>query len=423
MTYGDTTSELRQVMTELLRRHRILQPLGGPGIHTVPESTTLEERREMGTQIQRFRHATLLWCHQAVGAVAPKFAPPGTSSRPRGPAEELRRRLGQTIDSMTVALPGIEELTTPHPNALVETWRQAARASVLGEHDFPAGVDHTRLDASQSRAVLQDAADVVRGLVVLDRRYSNVPGWEFLKNPGRLGQAAEVCSVFAALEERDYAVDRRGWRPPPATIPGPALPGIAGVVQAQQNMLVALSSVPTALNLRRIVRSQAEVAHEAARHAASAAPELVERFLDREYTYKLLQQASRNLGGLIGNGGVAAAESRNAELRLKHLPISELEDAAALHELAKLFTGTDARIAARSSAASRRRSTSCRSSIHDSATKNSQVSSNNASGGFPSPRPSRLNCSHSSGADCDLFRPNRRQSPKQARADKRTRYC
>ena len=341
MTYGETTSDLRKVMTELLRRHRILQPLGGPGIHTVPESTTVEERREMGEQIQRFRYATLLWCHQATLAVTPKFT---NRFDNRGPVGSLRYRLGGELGSITVVLPSSEELATPHPNVLVETWRQAARASALGEHDFQAGVDHSRLDAGESRAVLKDAAGFVRGLVILDQRYRNVPGWEHFNRPGRLGQAADRCSLFAAQEQGDYSVDRRGWRPPPAAVQGPALPGMAGVVQAQHNMLVDLARFPNALNLRRIFRSQGEVAHEAARHAASAAPELVERFLDREYTYKLLQQSSRNLGGLVGNGGVAAAESQKAEGRLKRLPMSELEDAPALHELARLFTGTDARI-------------------------------------------------------------------------------
>jgi len=342
MTYGDTTSDLRQVMSELLRRHRILQPLGGPGIHSVPETTTVEQRREMGEEIQRYRHATLLWCYSATAAVSPKF---DRMSQGRGPADELRRWLGDAVEAMTLGRPSLHQLVTPHPNALVDSWRRAARSAVLGEHDFPAGIDFTRLDAAESLAVLKDAADFTRGLVILDKRYRNIPGWELLNHRIRLARAAEDCSRFAAPGVRDYSVDRRGWRPPPASIEGPALPGISGVIQAQHNMLVDLTRFPTALNLRRILRSQADLAHEAARHAASAAPELVERFLDREHTYKLLQKSSRNLGGLVGNGGVAAAESQNAQGRFKRLPMSGVEDAPALHELAKLFRGTDARIA------------------------------------------------------------------------------
>lgn len=341
MTYGDTTSDLRNVMTELLRRHRILQPLGGPGMHTVPESTTVEERRVMGEQIQRFRHATLLWCHQATEAAAPKFI---ARLDDRGPAGNLRYRLGKTIGLITVPLPSIDELAKSHPNVLVETWREAACVSALGEHDFPAGIHHTRLDAAESRAVLKDAADFVRGLVILDQRYKNVPGWERLASPGRLRCAAEACSQFGAEGHADYSIDTRGWRPEPAAILSQPLPGIRGVLQAQHNMLVDLSRFPNALNLRRVIHSQVRVAHEAARHADLSAPELLERFRDRESTYLLLLRSSRKLGGLIGTGGLAGAESQNAAGRLQGLR-AEVENAPSLHELARLFARTDVRVA------------------------------------------------------------------------------
>jgi hypothetical protein len=344
VTYGESTADLRQAMSELLRRHRVLQSLGGPGQHTVPESTTVEERRELGAQIRRYRCAILVWCHQALVSVTPKFTVAGTSlSRRR--AEELCDRVGEAAGAVTVGLPALDDLATPHPNALIETWRRAARASVLGEHDFAAGVEYTRLDGSQSRAVLKDAADVIRGLTVLDRRYANVPGWEFLKSPRRLGQAAEACSTFASRGERDYAVDGLGRRPPLAEYREPAPPGYAGAVQAQHNLLVALSTFPDALNLRRIVRTQAQAAHEAGRHAASAAPDLVARVLDREQTYQLLQENSRNLGGLVGDGGVAAAESHSVQARLRRTPVSEVQAGPALRELARYFAATDARLA------------------------------------------------------------------------------
>ena len=347
MTYGENVSDLREAMTALLKRHRILQPLGGPGIYNVPETTTVEERRVMGEQIQRFRYVVLSWCTAAVDAVAPKFTGSETHVNGAGPAAALSYRLGETTAAVTVGYPSMGELATPHSNKLVETWRQAAKACVFAEVDLSSGVDHSRLDAAQSRVVLKDAADFARGLVVLDRRYKNVPGWEFLNHARRLDAAAAVASVSGEWEERDLSVDRRGWRPPPTAITGPALPGIAGVVQAQHNVLVDLGGgFPTGMNLRRIFGSQAEAAHEAARHAAHAAPELVEGFLEREQTYKLLGHASRNFGGLVGNGGPAAAESANARDRLRRAPLSMEEDAPSLRELARLFVGTDARIAA-----------------------------------------------------------------------------
>jgi hypothetical protein len=347
MTYGENVSDLRAAMTSLLNRHRILQPLGGPGIYTVPETTTVDERRAMGDQIRQFRYVVLSWCASAVDTVAPSFMVGVVDGKHNQPVTRLRDRLNETAAAITDEYPPMDQLATPHPNRLVETWRQAAKACVLAEIDLGPSGQRLGLDDSRARVVLKDAADFIRGLVVLDQRYDNVPGWQHLKGVRRLDTAAHVASIFARWTEEGLDVDRRGWRPPPAAITGPALPGIAGVLQAQHNMLVDLCALPpTGMNLRRIFHSQTDVAHEAARHAAHGAPELVEPFLEREQTYRQLHVAARNLGGRVGNGGPAAAESANAADRLRRAPIATTDDDAALHELARLFTGTDARLAA-----------------------------------------------------------------------------
>jgi hypothetical protein len=342
MTYGDSVSDLREAMTKLLHRHRILQPLGGPGIHTVPETTTPEQPRIMGQEIQRFRYVVLSWCAAAVDGVAPKFPAPQPWPLEHGPADLLNRRLRETMSRVTTARPSMEDLSTAHPNHLVETWRQAAKACVLGELDL-SSIDHTRLDAAQCRVVLKDAADFTRGLLVLDRRYSNVPGWEHLKSYKRLDAAAELASGFAASGERDCSVDLHGWRPAPAAILEPVPPGVAGAVQAQHNMLVDLSlRFPNALNLRRIIGSQVQVTCEAIRLTEVYAPELTEGLRNREWTFRFLGRESRNLGGLVGSGGPAAAESSNAYDRLRDAATS---DPGSLRELSRLFSSTDARIA------------------------------------------------------------------------------
>jgi hypothetical protein len=347
MTYGENVSDLRVAMTALLNRHRVLQPLGGPGIHSVPETTTVEERRVMGEQIQRFRYVVLSWCAAAIDTVAPNFMVGLGDGKHNQPVTRLMDRLEKTVGVIAVGYPVMEELAMPHPNKLVETWRQAAKACVLSEVDLGESTQRLGLDNGRARVVLKDAADFVRGVVVLDTRYKNVPGWTHLRSTRRLELAAEVASVFARWSEQDLALDHAGWRPLPAAIKGPALPGIAGVVQAQHNLLVELCGAPpTAMNMRRIIRSQIEVAYEAARHAGGAVPELVEPFLQRRETYKQLNFAARNFGGLIGNGGPAAAESANVGDRLRRAPMATPEDAASLHELSRLFSGTDARIAA-----------------------------------------------------------------------------
>ena len=60
--YGENTGNLRSELTILLRQHRVQQRLGGNGLHTVPETTTAEERNELGQQIARYRH--VVWQHR-----------------------------------------------------------------------------------------------------------------------------------------------------------------------------------------------------------------------------------------------------------------------------------------------------------------------------------------------------------------------
>jgi hypothetical protein len=194
--------------------------------------------------------------------------------------------------------------------------------------------------------VLKDACDTTRAPVILDERYHHLPGWQRFTEPNRLGRAAEVCSVYSGWEARDHAVDQRGWRPPSGTIEGPALPGVAGAVQAQHNLLVDLARFPNALNLRRILQSQAQVSREAAKHAATAAPDLVDRFAERAELYRELVRASRDVGGLVGQGGYAVSQSQNATSRLQRAPAKSPDDGASLQGLMLLFIRTDVRIAA-----------------------------------------------------------------------------
>lgn len=346
MTYGENGHQLRSELTTLLRQHRIQQRLGGPGIHTVPESTTAEQRALLGEQIQRFRYAALAWCLHAVVAANPRINLDRTSDRSRGPAEELRYRLARSINASNAGLSPLHELTTPQEFPMVESWRQVAMAAVLGEHDFGGLMDHGRLTPAQSRTVLKDAAEVARALVVLDKRYENIPGWIPIRERGRLDRAARVCGAFAGYDEPDYSVDHKGWRPPPATIDGGPIPGIGGVLQAEHNMLVHLASFPNALNLRRVMDGQRILSHEAARRAPNAAPDLIEKWLDREQTYKKLIDETRDVGGLVGIGGSAAAEAANAVGRLRHVHVDEITTPEPLRDLDKLFTRVDARVAA-----------------------------------------------------------------------------
>ena len=210
--YAENGGHLRAELSTLLRQHRVQQRLGGAGSHSIPETTSVHERRLLGEQIGRYRHSGLVWCVQAVRAANPRMNLQGTSTRTRGPAEELRYRLDVAI-AHSSGLPGLDELTSEQPFAMVESWRQIARAATLGEHDFDAGLGYGRLSQVQCMTLLKDASDVARGLVGLDRRYSNIPGWQPLKDAGWLARAAETCATFAGYDEPDYTIDLRGWQP------------------------------------------------------------------------------------------------------------------------------------------------------------------------------------------------------------------
>lgn len=344
MTYGENSRELREAMAWLLERRRIQQRLGGEGNYRILAWSTEAQRERMGQIIQRYRLAALTWCHLAVVATTPKLDLSHTKRTTRCPVDELRFRL-----SSVVTVPDREALldllAAPHGNALVDGWQRLARAAALGEHDFAAGVSFGHLTPAQNRRVVKDAADLTRALVLIDDRYVNVPGWQHLKERTRLGRAAENVSEMLAHQELGGGVDPRGWRPTPDVIHDQASPGLAGVAQSQRNLLVELQQPLNALNLRRVLLSQAQVSAEAARHAHVIAPDLTDTFMARASLYRELVHCSRDVNGQVGGGGPAVAESQNAASRLRSARV-DAENESALHQLAQLCPPTNARIAA-----------------------------------------------------------------------------
>ena len=342
--YGENAGNLRTELTTLLRQHRIQQRLGGKGLHTVPETTTLEERDELGQQIARYRHGVLVWCLQAVRAANPRINLEGTGSQSRGLAQELHYRLSAAIEASSAGLPSLEELSTPQEFSMVESWRLAARAAALGEHDFGAGVGYGHLSADQRMTVLKDAAEITHGLVGLDRRYELIPGWEKLKDQGRLGRAAEVCATSCGNTEQDYSLDLRGWQPPEATNEGPPMPGISGIVQGEHNLLIHLNQFPDAHNLRLILDSQRIVSHEAATRIGTTLSALADKWNARAETFTALLHQTRNIRGLLGDGGPAAAQGALVTARAQRLTHVNPDHGTTLLQLDQLFNRVDNRL-------------------------------------------------------------------------------
>lgn len=328
--YRENSADLRQALADLLRQHRIQHRIGGPGMHSVPVTTSIAEREDIGHLIRTYRHGILTWTRQALDSATAE-----NQSR-TDPAVTLRGRLVRTIQASGERLPTLDELTTPHPFELVDSWRTAAKAATLGEHDLTGELAPGSLDLDQSTALARDAADIIKGLLVLDQRYANIPGWQPLRRTVSLGQAADACAFTD-----NATIDRRGWRPAPATIEGPARAGVGGVVQAQHNLLVNLRVLPNALNLRRVLLSQQEVSRHLAALTRDTSPEFADACQARATTYRLLGREARNLGGVLGNGGPAAAEAANALTRVQKLsPTATISDRAQ-RDLTTLFAGID----------------------------------------------------------------------------------
>lgn len=333
--YGDNTAALRGELATLLQITRNQQ-----GLDTLtPDDVAL---------IAAFRTSLTLWCQQAVRASNPHGDFGGATPRSRGPAEELRHRLDQARNAYTAPLPDLDQLATPHPHHVVDLWRRAAKAAALGEHDFPAGLDYGNLTEHQAMTVLKDAAEVARALTGLDRHYAAaVPDWEPITEADGLGRSAVVCAAHAGYEPPDYSVDQRGWRPPVQLVDGPALPGLDGVLQAQNNQLVHLRHQPDAYSLRLIFDSQRIVSRGAVElcNQSPNREQIAAKWAHRHETYRQLIDQSRNLRGLVGNG-LAAADGALAAARMNNLSPADDIRGNQLRHLDALFTHIDRRIAA-----------------------------------------------------------------------------
>jgi hypothetical protein len=341
--YGETGAAMRAELADLLRQHRIQQRLGGP---------TREARQELGGLVREYRQSIIVWLTQAMRAVSPlafsnmspaqpnPFRSVGTSSLHLTAAGELARAIDHAKSESTTRPATLETLTAPHPNPLVDHWRLAACAAALAEHDTP-----DQMTAGQALALVGDVAALTQGIVVLDQRYRNTPGWEPLAQSARLGWAALAAALDVNLGQPDYSVDQLGWRPRRKIISDPVRPGILGVLQAEHNLVIRMTSDPNATNLRLIVDSQRLVSTHLAPFAARIDTRLADRWTERAATYSLIQQQLREVGGQLGDGGLAVVEGANAVGRLRAIPPGTIVEPRVLSGFQLLFDRLDNRIA------------------------------------------------------------------------------
>lgn len=345
--YGETGAAMRAEFAALLRQHRVQQRLAG---------ATPEGREELGGLIRTYRQTVIVWLGQAMRAASPlafsnmppaqpnPFRSVSSSGSHLTAASELARAIELAKRQSTASPASTEVLATPNANPMVDHWRLAARAAALAEHDTSEHVA-AHMTAPQAQALVGDVAALTQALVVLDQRYKNTPGWEPLAQSARLGWASLAAAVDVNLGQPDYAVDHLGWRPKTKVITGAVRPGALGVLQAQHNLVVRMNSVPNATNLRLIVDSQRLVSAHLAPFAARIDQRLSERWAVRAETYSAMQRQLREIGGLVGQGGLAVAEGANAVARLKALPKDTIVEPRVLAGFQLLFNRLDDRIA------------------------------------------------------------------------------
>ena len=100
-----------------------------------------------------------------------------------------------------------------------------------------------------------------------------------------------------------------------------------------------------ARNLRLVLDSQRLVAGSAATLVDTTVPQLAAKWRTREATYLRLMRETRDLGGMIGNGGPAAGQGAVAAHRIQQLNPSDMGDPTRLRKLDELFDRVDHQVA------------------------------------------------------------------------------
>lgn len=362
--YGQVAASLRATMTELLHMKRVSAYLGGPH-GKLDETTTQPEREAAAHKILRYRAVVWNYALQTATAVIPPTARTGWEAPLR--LISWLEKEQPTPD----ALPGGRgvstlELGTVQDIPLVEIWRRLAVASVAGrERELPVLADS--IDNNQARVVLRDVADLVRALVILDVRYSAIPGWQRLGLKSSSPKidptkrvlvnstiaAAQLCSQWVgSLSPEDAAsTDRLGYVDRAPLLPMPYPFGIDGAIAALHNTYVRLGlEFPRAEVVTAIVRTQRQLSALTLELAQTAGDdEHARAFKDRaERCAHVLGLLAKDVGGNLGDGRATLSDAEAALFALADaVQIGDTASTEDLQCLHRLFTMIDTRVATR----------------------------------------------------------------------------
>ncbi|GAA4393220.1 hypothetical protein GCM10023153_12980 [Ornithinibacter aureus] len=117
------------------------------------------------------------------------------------------------------------------------------------------------------------------------------------------------------------------------------------MLQAQHNLRIHLRSIPNAHSLRVVLDSQRRLSHEPARRLTFSDPAGAARWAQRGLTYARLVQQTRDIGGNVGTGGLAAGQGSIAASRIQKLPHDALTDPTHTRQFERISADIDERVA------------------------------------------------------------------------------
>lgn len=319
MTYGEVATDVRDALAGLVSHPtRPYVELGG---HHLRTEGSMDEFLERVALIQRYRDIILKYVIDLARTAS---------------GDHYDGRIRRWLRSVPVLLPPLEqrattrrttppELSTTQTNAILELWRTAALAAVVGSERE---LDHLhgRLNPAQRMILLKDAADALHALLHLDDRYARLRRWRRLANPSlsraawpertsddvpvtRFRESTRYVTAWidAHLDPAGCDVDRLGHRPELRyDVAGGTLD--AAITALQSLCALIAAQTPSAQALRPLIKSQWKLSVLAADLTRAAGhPESATALTHRGETYADLTLAMRNVTGLAGGGMYAVA--------------------------------------------------------------------------------------------------------------------
>ncbi len=314
MTYGSVNADLRAALVDLLAIRGVTAQLTPAYKNPAQALAKVQERSALA---QRYRTAIWTYVHRLAAIAAPnEFV-----SSAWGPTRQLAARTAPLRQKDgEFAGPTTAELGTPQRVPVLEAWRRAAVAAVVGAERDSLGMER-RLDVGHRLVLARDVADIALTIAILDHRYRHVPGWTPVDGPDRdkkhdYRDSAAIVAAWAGAQApyEGYAVDRYGWRP--AARPGPTdqHEPAERALAALRNAAIHLGhEMPSARAMTRILELTRQVTVHTERLAGpfDYLPGLVLRGKELVLS-ELVTRFEGRISGRIGEGGRSVAELTTA---------------------------------------------------------------------------------------------------------------